>query len=391
MSEFDKEKENRGEIAQSPASPPDTAQPSPIPNADTSTQPAPIPNADASTQPAPIPNADASAQPAPIPNADASAQPAPIPNADTSAQPAPTVRMPYPYAAQPAHHAESTGNTADFGAGAQAPGTPPPVFHAESGAPIPGGIPAGGAAPFQPYPYGVPMPNPYTVPAPNPPQAQKRRMPTGLRVLLIVMSVLLAGSVIGFASFGVYTALTTSRPSAFSDFSQPSPADPGEENAEPEVSAPALPDIEVVPNTEGIALNSTPTGAPMSAAEVYNKVLPSTVLVVTTTENSVGTGTGIFATEDGYIITNSHVVLNSKSVAVQVKTNDGAFHDAVVVGYDKTTDLAVLKIEGSGYTPAEFPSLAIPTSSSWGRRCSPSATRAASSSPALSRAASSPA
>ena len=354
MSEFDKEKENRGEIAQSPASPPDTAQPSPIPNADTSTQPAPIPNADASTQPAPIPNADASAQPAPIPNADASAQPAPIPNADTSAQPAPTVRMPYPYAAQPAHHAESTGNTADFGAGAQAPGTPPPVFHAESGAPIPGGIPAGGAVPFQPYPYGVPMPNPYTVPAPNPPQAQKRRMPTGLRVLLIVMSVLLAGSVIGFASFGVYTALTTSRPSAFSDFSQPSPADPGEENAEPEVSAPALPDIEVVPNTEGIALNSTPTGAPMSAAEVYNKVLPSTVLVVTTTENSVGTGTGIFATEDGYIITNSHVVLNSKSVAVQVKTNDGAFHDAVVVGYDKTTDLAVLKIEGSGYTPAEF-------------------------------------
>ncbi len=50
----------------------------------------------------------------------------------------------------------------------------------------------------------------------------------------------------------------------------------------------------------------------MSAAEVYNKVLPSTVLVVTTTENSVGTGTGIFATEDGYIITNSHVVLNSE-------------------------------------------------------------------------------
>ena len=209
MSEFDKEKENRGETAQSPASPPDTAQP------------------------APIPNADASTQPAPIPNADASAQPAPIPNADASAQPAPTVRMPYPYAAQPAPHAESTGNTADFGAGAQAPGTPPPVFHAESGAPIPGGIPAGGAVPFQTYPYGVPMPNPYTVPAPYPPQAQKRRMPTGLRVLIIVMSVLLAGSVIGFASFGIYTALTTSQSSAFSDFSQPSPADPGEENTEP--------------------------------------------------------------------------------------------------------------------------------------------------------------
>ena len=68
----------------------------------------------------------------------------------------------------------------------------------------------------------------------------------------------------------------------------------------------------------------------------------------------VGTGTGIIATEDGYIITNSHVILDSKSVPVQVKTNDGTFHDAVVVGYDKTTDLAVLKIDGTGYTPAEF-------------------------------------
>ena len=71
-------------------------------------------------------------------------------------------------------------------------------------------------------------------------------------------------------------------------------------------------------------------------------------------ENGVGTGTGIIATEDGYIITNSHVILDSKSVPVQVKTNDGTFHDAVVVGYDKTTDLAVLKIDGTGYTPAEF-------------------------------------
>lgn len=39
---------------------------------------------------------------------------------------------------------------------------------------------------------------------------------------------------------------------------------------------------------------------------------------------------------------------------MQVKTYDGELHDAVVVGFDKTTDLAVLKIDGTGYMPAEF-------------------------------------
>ena len=87
---------------------------------------------------------------------------------------------------------------------------------------------------------------------------------------------------------------------------------------------------------------------------MYDKVIPSTVLVITQSGETQGTGTGIFATEDGYIITNSHVILNSKSVSVQVKTYDGELHDAVVVGFDKTTDLAVLKIDGTGYMPAEF-------------------------------------
>lgn len=270
---------------------------------------------------------------APLPDTDGNVPAAPLPNADAAPVP-PPVKMPYPYTA--------SGSNAENGAPIPGTGIPAGAVPAQGGTPVP---PPFYGYPPQPYACGAPMPNPY------PPQPQKRKMPIGLRVLLIVMSVLLAGSVIGFASFGVYTALTGSGTPALT---LPDLPGSGDESSTPEVSTPELPDIDVVPNTEGITLNSVPAGEPMTYTEVYNKVLPSTVLVITTAENGVGTGTGIFATEDGYIITNSHVVLNSKSVPVQVKTNDGTSHDAVVVGYDKTTDLAVLKIEGSGYTPAEF-------------------------------------
>ena len=129
---------------------------------------------------------------------------------------------------------------------------------------------------------------------------------------------------------------------------------PGEDETPDTDDSFTPPDIAVTPNTEGITLDKEPNTAELDIDAVYDKVIPSTVLVITQSGETQGTGTGIFATEDGYIITNSHVILNSKSVSVQVKTYDGELHDAVVVGFDKTTDLAVLKIDGTGYMPAEF-------------------------------------
>lgn len=231
------------------------------------------------------------------------------------------------------------------------PAQPEPAENAPQPAPT-SPQPPYGYPPQPPYPY-------YTYPQPAP---QKSKMPLGLKILIIVMSVLFAGSVIGFAVYGAYTAVTNySTPSqkpGIPNFLDPEFPYGGEEDEEedfvPEDDLPELPDIEIIPNTEGIVLHSVPGGEELEISAVYNKVIPSTVLVITETDTASGTGTGIIATQDGYIITNSHVVLNSRSVSVQVKTNDGTLHDAVVVGCDKTTDLAVLKIEGTGYTPAEF-------------------------------------
>ena len=209
-----------------------------------------------------------------------------------------------------------------------------------------------------------PMPAPY----PQKKKREKRKMPLGLRLLIITMCVLFGVSFFGLIGYGVYTAATSTSDflSDYTDYpgfedefgfledwtdgEETTPAE-DEETEENEIT---IPDIEVMPNKDGLMLNEIPTDYNPEITEIYDKVIRSTVLVNAVSEFSGGTGTGIIATEDGYIITNSHVVLNTRNVEVEVKTSDGVSHEAVVVGFDKTTDLAVLKIEGSGYTPAEF-------------------------------------
>lgn len=79
---------------------------------------------------------------------------------------------------------------------------------------------------------------------------------------------------------------------------------------------------------------------------------------------ATASGSGIIISEDGYIVTNNHVVDSSSestyydiSEATSVKVtlfNDETQYDATIVGKDPQTDLAVLKIEKTGLTPAEF-------------------------------------
>lgn len=107
-----------------------------------------------------------------------------------------------------------------------------------------------------------------------------------------------------------------------------------------------------------------------------NKILPSIVgITVNFTVNSVfggqqgtatATGSGIILTEDGYIVTNNHVVNSSSNTSnnfyqvsdaskITVKLyQDDNVYDATIVGSDSLTDLAVIKIEKTGLTPAEL-------------------------------------
>ena len=89
------------------------------------------------------------------------------------------------------------------------------------------------------------------------------------------------------------------------------------------------------------------------------------------TSSATATGSGIIISEDGYIVTNNHVVDSSssnssysyyelsKATSIKVKLNtatygEDAVFDATVVGQDSQSDLALLKIDKDGLTPAEF-------------------------------------
>ncbi|MGY1736498.1 S1C family serine protease [Geodermatophilus sp. SYSU D00684] len=88
------------------------------------------------------------------------------------------------------------------------------------------------------------------------------------------------------------------------------------------------------------------------------KASPSVVTVYVTSGSGSGSGSGVVLSDDGYVLTNNHVVTLDSSTgdaAIQVRTSDGTLYDAIVVGTDPTSDLAVIRLQGAeGLTAATF-------------------------------------
>ena len=110
--------------------------------------------------------------------------------------------------------------------------------------------------------------------------------------------------------------------------------------------------------TRDLNVVTVDSGKLMTAAEVYRTNVNSTVGITTeiTTTNYWGfqssgaaAGSGFILTEDGYILTNEHVIEDANSITVAMY--DGTTYPAKLIGYDVSNDIAVLKIEASGLTP----------------------------------------
>ncbi|HEX6946903.1 MAG TPA: trypsin-like peptidase domain-containing protein [Acidimicrobiia bacterium] len=101
-----------------------------------------------------------------------------------------------------------------------------------------------------------------------------------------------------------------------------------------------------------------PTGPPptlgedVTVADVAARVIPSTVFVESSGFLRSGSGSGVVYREDGYIITNNHVVEGANSLAVVFA--DGARFPATLVGTDPLTDLAVLRVDRRDLTPIDL-------------------------------------
>jgi putative serine protease PepD len=85
---------------------------------------------------------------------------------------------------------------------------------------------------------------------------------------------------------------------------------------------------------------------------------PSVVTINVAGSQSGGTGSGVILTDDGYVLTNAHVVTLDGSVAdpkISVTTNEGRLYEATVIGIDPIADLAVIKLtDASGLDAAKF-------------------------------------
>ncbi len=240
----------------------------------------------------------------------------------------------------------------------------------------------------QPYPYGYPvhLMEPSDRIKTYPPLKKQRKK--SVRVFAWTMLVLFVLSLGGFIGTTIYYSLTNPPVNGnifgdgndysdyfegfegfegFDDFEDFEGFD-GADNYD---STDDIPEVVPVPddekgeevdadlNDDGIIINSQPLGEEYSAQEVYDNVLPSIVLVKAeifyddqTSEE--GYGTGMFITDDGYILTNSHVVFDTKNVAVTITDNNDNEYNATVLSFDRVMDIAILKINGEGFTPVEF-------------------------------------
>ncbi len=114
-------------------------------------------------------------------------------------------------------------------------------------------------------------------------------------------------------------------------------------------------------NASKIEVQTVDAGTEMSVQQVAALNQPSIVEIQTemVTNGSflqqyvqTGAGSGIIISQDGYIVTNNHVIEDATSITV--RTSDGTSYSAQLVGTDSRTDIAVLKIDATGLQPVTF-------------------------------------
>ena len=138
-------------------------------------------------------------------------------------------------------------------------------------------------------------------------------------------------------------------------------------NAEPDITE-ALPE-ETLPaaeqplpqNEDPIAMELNPTPASvenvpaeggLSLQEIYLRSIDSVVSISCQLQSGSSSGTGVVLSEDGYIVTNAHVVEDARSISVQL--TDSRVLPARLVGADSVSDLAVLQVDADDLIPAPF-------------------------------------
>ena len=184
--------------------------------------------------------------------------------------------------------------------------------------------------PRQEYRY-----HPQTEPPVKPKKEKKPRKPVGKKILAAVLAlVLVAGSCMATSAF-------MSR--RFNNMMEDMVQSHAEEMGKLQEQINGM-------NTNRGGITIPTDGTAMTPAQLYASQVNSVVAISTTIQSGRGTGhssgSGFILTEDGYVITNFHVV--EDATGIDVVMHDGTEYAAELVGKDSSNDLAVLKVEATG-------------------------------------------
>ena len=175
----------------------------------------------------------------------------------------------------------------------------------------------------------------------------------GLITVLLIVVILLAGiaSALGLLNIRMFQALQAQEAVSFT----------GTDGTVPTQTAPIVSTAPEQPSggDHQLPLSQAPQGTPnatqeggLSLQEIYEQVIPSVVSITCQVDGGTVSGTGVVLTQDGYLVTNCHVVSDAR--AVSVLFTDGRELPAAIVGTDPASDLAVLYVDAQDLTPAEF-------------------------------------
>ena len=180
---------------------------------------------------------------------------------------------------------------------------------------------------------------------------------TGLVAILLVLVLAWLGYSTAVGNFGSdrEKAQETTAPT-LSAVAETEPRTAAYDSLTPETKATApdslLSDYRMEIAASPASVPNVPQEGGLSLQEIYRQTIDSVVSITTQGNDGSATGTGVILSSDGYIVTNCHVVEDGLTFAVLL--SDSRSFDAALVGMDRVSDLAVLKIEASGLQSAQF-------------------------------------
>ncbi len=187
----------------------------------------------------------------------------------------------------------------------------------------------------------------------------------GLIAILLVLVILLSGiiSILSILNVRLFVQLKDTKTDtddsvsffAASDDSDNQPAvydsQISEETIPTEISShTAKSSLDLNPSPDSI--DTIPQDGGLSLQDIYEHTIDSVVSISCNLLNGSSSGTGVILSEDGYIVTNAHVI--EDAVSIQILLTDERSFEATLVGSDAISDLAVLYIDADQLTAAEF-------------------------------------